>query len=493
MFALIATLALNIIVNSVPESLDPRFADSVVASSMSELLFAPLLTMGDDLLPRPYLAESVVQKDALTYLVTLRPNLYFHDGTKLEAKDVVYTFSDLGSDDVLSSKVDKLKFVESVNALSNRVIEFKLKKPYAPFVAELTGLGIVSKAKCYGRTAKCRHELVGSGPYRLTSYNKVTETWRLSAFDKWFEGKAGVNELEFRVVRDNNTRLLELVKGKADLSMGNIRPFQLPLLEKYASRIQIQKAPGLGYAYLAMNLRKSPLSDVRVRKAIALGINIDEILNAKFQGLASKATGMLPSGHWAKDSKLMPLRYDPIEAKRLLKETGLKLPIKLTLLASTDRFRQSFSLIYKHQLKQIGIDLDIRIQDWATAFQNIRQGNFDLVSAIWSPVVEPNLFEWVFHSGNIPDADKAGGNRVAFRDGEVDAWIEKAQATFDVAGRKVLYGLIEKRLQASLPYVPLWFEDNIIVSSLRLTGFVPSRQESYLPLLKARFLPGGAK
>jgi len=287
------------------------------------------------------------------------------------------------------------------------------------------------------------------------------------------------------VVRDANTRILELIKGKVDLSTMAIKPDQLIALEKYSDRLNIQKQAGLGYTYLAMNLRKPPLSDLLVREAISKAINFQEIIDIKFNGFASLATGMLPNGHWAKNSDLFPIKYAPKEAQRLLKKSGFKLPIKLTIMTTPDRFRQSLSLIYKDQLEKIGIILEVRILEWATLYQNMREGNFDLFSAQWLPVVDPNLFDWVFHSKNIPEPDKAGGNRGGFYDPDIDKWIEEAQVNFNTNIRKKLYQKIEKKLLRELPYIPLWFEDNIAVSSKRLVGFKPDRINSFLPIVKA--------
>jgi len=456
------------IIATVPESLDPSQATSQVAQQLSRLVYAPLFMIDDELLPIPYLAEKAIQKDALTYQIKLRPGLLFHNGEPLEAKDVVYTFNHPGHAEIKAP-------IESILARSRLLVEFKLKTPYAPFLNDLVGLGIFSQ----------KYE-TGSGPYRLKSHNSATETWNLEAFEKWFEGKPKIQNIEVRVVRDANARLLELMKGKADFASGIIKPFQLPALEKYRDRVRVEKTPGLDYAYFAMNLRKPPLSDIRVRQAISMALNIDPILKAKFQGMATRATGMLPARHWAKDESLQPIQYDPEKAKRLLKETGYKLPLKLTLLAGTDRFRQSISLIYKQQLKQVGIDLEIRVQDWAVTYQNMKEGRFDLFSAIWSPVVEPNLFDWVFHSARIPGPDKAGGNRGAYIDPELDKWIEEAQMTSNLGKRKALYSQIEKRLLKTLPYIPLWFEDNLTVTSRDLLGFEPTRTCSFLPLTRAR-------
>lgn len=459
---------LHVIVATAPENLDPRFGTTQVSQQIGRLIYAPLFIIDDNLLPVPYLAKQAVQKDALTYQIHLRQGLSFHNGEPLDAKDVVYTFANPGLAEIKTP-------IASIVARSKYVVEFKLKTPYAPFLSDLAGLGIVSQA----------YE-TGSGPYFLKSQNSATETWNLEAFDKWFEGKPQIQNIEIRVVRDVNARLLELMKGKADFASGIIKPFQLPALNKYQDKVRVEKTPGLDYAYFAMNLRKLPLSDVRVRQAISMALNINPILKAKFAGMATRSTGMLPSGHWAKDDSLQPLKYDPEQAKKLLKQTGYKLPLKLTLLTGTDRFRQSISLIYKHQLKQVGIDVEIRVQDWAVTYQNMKEGRFDLFSAIWTPVVEPNLFDWVFHSERIPGPDKAGGNRGAYVDPELDKWIEEAQSISDLSKRKALYVQIERRLLKTLPYIPLWFEDNITVTSRDLVGFKPTRTCSFLPLTYAR-------
>lgn len=462
---------LHVIIATVPESLDPRGATSQVAQQISKLVYAPLFVLDDNLLPVPYLAEKVTQKNALTYIVTLKKNLSFHNGDKLEAKDVVYTYEHTGQAEIKAP-------ILSIKALSDLTVEFKLKTPYAPFLSDLSGLGIVSVKP------------TGSGPYVFTKHHLATETYDLQAFEKWFEGKPKIKNIEIRVVRDSNTRLLELIKGKADFSSGNIKAYQVPVLEKYRDRLQIFQTPGLDYAYLAMNLRRPPLSNIKVRQAIAHALDLDSILKAKFHRMAMRATGLLPEGHWAKDPHLQLLDYHPEKSKKLLQETGLKLPLKLTLLAGTDRFRQSISLIFKQQLKQVGIDVEIRVQDWATTYAQMKQGQFDLYSAIWTPVVEPNLFDWVFHSNRIPSADNAGGNRGAYVDLVLDRLIEQAQESSNISKRSKIYAQIENRLLNTLPYIPLWFEDNITVISKRLVDFKPTRTASFLPLTQAALKEG---
>ncbi|MBH1989179.1 MAG: ABC transporter substrate-binding protein [Myxococcaceae bacterium] len=458
---------LQIIVATAPESLDPRYANTQVAQQMSKLLYAPLFEMNDELEPVPYLAESVKQLSPTRYRIKLKPGLKFHDHRSLTAEDIVSVFRNLAQTEIKAP-------IKDILPLSADTVEFVLERPYAPFLVDLCGLGIVSAITGSG-----------SGPYRLLEANSATETWKMESFSDWWQGEPAIQRLDFRVVRDPNARLLELIKGKADLALGNVKPFQLPALASYSNRIEVIKTPGLDYAYLAINLRHPVLADIRVRQAIAEALDIDKILQVKFQSYAKRATGLIPEDHWAKTPGLVVPKYDPKHARQILKESGYDLPIRLRYLVGTDRFRQSIALIYRQQLKEVGIELDLRIQEWGTLFQNIKQGNFDLYSAIWTPVVEPNLYDWVFHSSKIPAEGKSGGNRGAYRDAQVDSWIEEASQTFDKNRRAELYAHIESRLIQTLPYVPLWFEDQIVVLSQRLKNFTPLRTGSFLPLTRA--------
>ena len=507
---------LHVIVSSSPESLDPRFATSAVASHLSELIFASLFVIGEDLLPESFLAKDIEQINPVTYLVHLRPNLFFHDGTPLTAEDVAYTFSSLKDPDVRSPHAEKFNYTQSVQAISEHTIQFVIKAPFAPFLTDLCSLGIVSKKHCQNRSQQCRHEIMGSGPYRLTQFDKVTDTLILQAQTQWFEAGPLLPRIEVRVVKDSTTRLLELIKGKADFNSGETSPVQTSVVQKYPEQLILKKTPGLGFAYLAMNLRgpkntkaikeseedrtRRALTDVRVRKALALSIDINAILKYKFHGMATRATGLIPPQHWAKSQQLSPLLYDPITARSLLDQAGFTdrgpgkgQRFKITISTSPDRFRQSIALIYAQNFRDLGIETQLRIKDFSALYQDIKQGNFEIFSLIWTPVVEPDLFHWIFHSSNIPGPEKGGGNRGAYLDPIIDELIIQARTSTNLEIRKVLYEKIEMRLLETLPYIPLWFEDEIVVMNRNVLHFTPSRTGSLLGLRHVKLMRTNSK
>lgn len=496
---------LRVAVASPPEAFDPRFTTSAVAQRVSQLLYGRLFVVGDDLLPRPFLAESVENVDDRTVKVTLRAGLTFHDGSPLTARDAAYTFNHLADDDVRSPHAVKFaEFLDKVEVVNDREMLFQLKRPYAPVLTDIAAIGIVSRKHCEGRSQACRDEHVGSGPFRVKQWDAGTETLMLQPHAGWFEGTPKIKQLVLRVVRDPNTRLLELLNGKTDLLEGELNPASIPAIEK-SDRLVLKRLPGLGYNYLAMNLRppkngqapesdrtRRALSDPRVRRAIGHALDIDGIIQTRLGGMAQRATGMLPPGHWALDSVLQPVPRNLDEAKRLLDAAGFANRgeknggrFRVMLSTTPDRLRQSIALVHADSLRKAGIDAQLRVKEWSALYQDMKEGNFAMFSAIWVPVTEPDLFHWVFHSGNIPGPDNAGGNRGAFVDRELDRWLDEARVTMDQAKRAALYKKVQQRLARELPYIPLWFEDRLVVLNKRVRGYTPMRTGSLLPLRKA--------
>jgi peptide/nickel transport system substrate-binding protein len=507
---------LHVIVSSSPESLDPRFGTSAVSSNLSQLVFSPLFVIGENLLPESFLAKDIEQINNVTYLVHLRSNLFFHDGTPLKAEDVVYTFSSLNDADVRSPHSEKYNYIQSIQALSEKTVQFILKAPYAPFLSDLAGLGIVSKKHCQNRSQICRNNIIGSGPYRLVQFDKVTDTITLQAQDQWFEKGHLLPRIEIRVVKDATTRLLELIKGKADFNSGGISPIQARIVQKYPEQLILNRTRGLGYAYLAINLRgpknihsikeseedrtRRALADVRVRKALALSIDVNALLKYKFHGMATRATGLIPPQHWAKSRDLSPLPYDPVTAKSMLDQAGFVnrgigkgQRFKITISTSPDRFRQSIALVYAQNFRNLGIETELRIKDFSALYQDIKQGNFEIFSLIWTPVIEPDLFHWIFHSSNIPGPDKGGGNRGAYIDPLIDELIVQARTSSNLENRKAIYEKIEMRLIDTMPYIPLWFEDEIVVMNRNIQQLTPSRTGSLLGLRHAKIMRSKGK
>lgn len=488
------------------EALDPRYTKSAAtASRVSHLVYATLFELGDDLFPKPLLAENVLPLDSKSFKITLRKNLKFHDGSSLTAQDVVYTYKELGSKDVASPEAEKFNYVDDIRALDEHTVIFELKEPHAPFLTDLCAIGIVSKKSCEGRSKECRHEYLGSGPYRVKKFDTAKESIHLVPFAEWFEGPPK-NEILFRVVRDENTRILELIGKKADIVDGEISPSQALELKKQA-HLSVKEIPGLGFTYLAINVRgpkpdeekdtpqyktRLALSNQKVRKAIAHAIDFEKIIEKLMLNTAERASGLIPNGHWAKDENLKAPNFDAKLAEQLLDEAGFmrtgsdQMRFKLVISVTPARIRQSAAELYADFLKRVGIDASIRVKDWSALFQDMKQGQFELFSAIWVPVTDPDLYYFVHHSASIPAGEKAGGNRHGYKNSDVDRLIELGRITMEPEKRKEIYQEIERKMIEELPYIPLWNEHRIVVlNAERVHGFTPSPTGSLMGLKNA--------
>jgi peptide/nickel transport system substrate-binding protein len=485
------------------ESLDPRYATSAAASRVAKLVYAPLFEFDENLAPKPFLAESFAAINDTTYKFTLKPNLTFHDGSPLTAEDAVYTFAELASPDVISPIAEKLEYVKSIKVVSELEFIVELEKPYAPFLTDTVALGVVSKKSCLNRSAQCRHEFNGSGPFRVEKWDTATETLLLTPNAAWFEGPPAV-KLNIRVVRDENTRVLELLGQKAHIIDSDISPQNIEKLSQ-SKFLKVSQIPGLGFSYLAFNVRGAPsnadpksdasltlkaLATPGVRQAIAQGIDFEQIIQKIFLNTAHRASGLIPNGHWAKDPTLLPPKFDPEAAQKLLDDAGFKkmangYRFKLTISSSQDRTRQNIAMLYVDYLKRLGIDASVRVKDWSALYQDMKKGQFEVFSAIWVPVTDPDLYMWVHHSSNIPSEGKEGGNRHGFKNLEIDALIEKGRITLDQTERTQIYQEIERRMLRELPYIPLWNENRIVVINQDVvTGYVPTSTGSLLGLRK---------
>ncbi|WP_224361319.1 ABC transporter substrate-binding protein [Hyalangium versicolor] len=483
---------ITVLVESPPDSLDDRFALTAIGQRISQLIAPGLVTFDDASRPMPALAESFRTLSPTVMEFTLRAGLRFHDGTALTADDVKATYDGVRAPALRSPRSDRYEAIQEVEVVGDRTVRFHLRRPLAPLLAELS-LSILpaERAGPEGMALQAAHP-VGAGPFRFEA-QPDEEHLSLVPFEGYYAGPPAISRLHFRVVRDETTRVLELLKGRADLVINAVSPAVLPMLRKEPG-LRVLVRPGTGYAYLGFNLRSGPLADVRVRQAVCHLLEVGPIVEHKFHGLAEPATGMLPTTHWAY-APTGGCRYDPAEAARLLDAAGYPDPdgpggkprLTLSLKVSTDRFRKSVALVLQEQLARGGIAVEVRSLEFGTLFNDIRRGNFEMVTLKWASVIEPDLMRGAYHSRNVPTEENhwGGFNRGALKDAELDALLDAASQA-EPSKRAELYAKVQERLDALLPYAPLWHENSVAVVSQRLEGFEPSAHGFLTPLARAR-------
>ncbi len=466
-----APIAPGIIVVGVansPNNLDPRVGSDAASQQVHQLAFSSLLKLDERLEVVPDLASSWTTPDDRTYVVEIRRGVRFHDGRELTAEDVVYTFASFLDPDFLSARKGAYRLLERVRALGRYTVEFTLAEPFGSFPINLV-MGIVPA----GSGEELARQPVGTGPYQVVDF-RPDDRVVLRRYDGYFGEPATNPGLVLKVVPDDTMRGLELRKGSVHLVVNDLSPDVVDQLET-RGELQVLRSPGIDYAYVGLNLRDPILADVRVRRAIAHAIDRGAIVNHLRRGLARPAVGVLSPASWAFKADTPSLHFDPTLARQLLDQAGYPDPdgdgprprFRLALRTSTNEFFRLQAAVIQQDLRRVGIDLDIRSTEFATLYADVLRGSFQMYTLQWVGVTDPDMLRRLFHSDQMPPA---GFNRVFYRNAEVDPLIDAATRSIDIDERRRLYGRVQDLVARDVPYVSLWYKENVIVAQPELTG-----------------------
>ena len=193
------------------------------------------------------------------------------------------------------------------------------------------------------------------------------------------------------------------------------------------------------------------------------------------RGLARPAIGILPPASWAFEPRVFQFTHDIAKAKALLDEAGYRDPdgdgpaprLRLTLKVSTNEFVRLQAAVIQQDLKQAGIDLDVRSYEFATLYADVLKGNFQLFTLQWVGVSDPDMLRRVFHSNQMPPT---GFNRGYYENADVDRLIDAAMAATTDEDRRRLYGEAHGRIAEDAPDISLWYKTNVAVSRTNIEG-----------------------
>jgi peptide/nickel transport system substrate-binding protein len=452
-------------------TLDPRFAVGARAARISPLIYSSLLQLDERGRLVPDLARWWSQPDARTYLFRLHRGVLFHDGSEVTAEDVRATFSFMMDPRNGSPKRGSYEpVVRRIEIIDRYTVKFCLHDISVSFPYTLT-VGIVPRRSPY----RLKSPPVGSGPFRLKHWRPGEEVI-LVANPAYFGGQPKLDWIQFRVLANTTTRLLEMKKGGVDLLQNCVPAYAVKFMRRITG-VRIIKERGITYQYLGYNLTDPVLQYKKVRQAIAHAIDRDAIIDHTLKGLAVKADGVvLAPLHWAYDGNVRNYDYNPQQAKELLDSAGFPDPdgdgprmrVFLSYKTSTDMESLEIAQIIKGYLKVVGIGLEVRSFEWGTFFDDIKRGNFQIYSLRWIGVVDPDIFYYLFHSSSFPPN---GANRGQYRNPKLDELLALSRRTIDRTQRKALYSRIQKILAEDAVYTSLWYRDNLVVIRKEFQGF----------------------
>lgn len=450
------------------------------------MLFTPLVQYDASFEPRPYLAESWdLDPGAVTF--HLNRDARWHDGEPLTAYDVEFTFrraKDPEVASVLSSAY--LELVESAEVIDSFTIRFTFTRPHArpldgfwwaPVPKHL--LEDTPPAEMV-RTSFNRRP-VGSGPFRFVEWQagESITLVRSADFPESLGGPPLLDRVIFRFVAEPATLLSEALTGRIDVN-GSLFPHQAEQVEGTPG-VSLLSYPFREYYYIGWNVRRPVLQDPRVRRALTMALDRQQLIDVLMYGYGRPATGTIAPWH-PMFTAIEALPYDQAAAGDILaaagwidrdgdgvRENEQGTPLRFTLMTNHENpVRVDIAQVAQARLERIGVDVDVRTLEWQTLLARHRGREFDAVVQSWvldNFRVDPAA---LFHSSQ---ADRPGSyNRSGLKDPEVDRLIETATATTDPETAKRLWSEFSLALQKAQPFTFLMWLDELSSVSDRIRG-----------------------
>ena len=464
-----------------PRNLDPRFATDAVSERINRLLYRRLVEF--DAASQPVPALATWERPAPTrYLFTLgKDGRNFSDGSRLETEDVKATYASILAPAGASPHRTLLSIIRNIETHGPDRIEFRLSEPDPLFPAYL-GIGILPAA-LIRRNHGFQRTPVGSGPFRFLDW---PETGRLH-----LERRHDRRRLELLVVKDPNVRVMKLLQGEIHLLQNDLAPELLDYL-RGRPEVRVREIGGANFSYLGFNLQDPVTGLLPVRRAIAHAIDRRAILRFLFRDGGRPAQAMFPPEHWAGAPGLAGYTHDPARAEALLATAGFspERPLRLVYKTSGDPFRVRLATVIQAQLAQVGIQVEVRSYDWGTFYGDIKAGRFQLYSLSWVGIRTPDIFHYVFHSASVPPQ---GANRGRYRSPRADRIIEAARAEPDLEHQVEHYRELQALLLEELPYVPLWYENQICAYRNQVRDYRLAPDGNYDGLVEVEFGSGATE
>lgn len=387
----------------------------------------------------PGLAESwESSEDGLSWTFNLR-EAKLPDGTPLTASDVVFSL-----ERTFSSPAWGFLFAsfDSVTAADDRTVNIELSQTWAPMLADLSlfGASIVPRQPVEEDPEAFFNAPFSSGPFSVTEWAKGDRILLQKNPNYWDPPKPYLDELEFRIVPDDNTRVIMLEAGDVDIAT-DVPYNQIETLRQMPG-IVVQTDPLARVDYIALNHLREPFDDVNVRKAVNYAVNKDQIIQTVLFGNGEPANSLLPKMLWWNEAA-DPYPYDPEQARESLAKSSVPDGFETDLLISAgNSVQQQYSAIVQQNLADIGITVSIEQLDELTLYNDyFQKGEYNMLAQYHTTdIVDPDSI--VNYAMNFDGG--TGAIWTGYQNPEIAELTLAAQAETDPAKREEMYHQIQQ-------------------------------------------------
>ncbi|MGB5079914.1 MAG: ABC transporter substrate-binding protein [Burkholderiales bacterium] len=457
-----------------PATLDPITSNETISLRITELVFNSLVGIDEKQEIVPELAERwEVSKDGRVFTFTLRRDVKWHPregeaARPFTADDVVFTYNIMMHPRTITPLKVRYEFIEKVEKTGDYTVVCTLKRPVLNALAKFS-FKIIPKhgpmnLQYLTREDPFARNPIGTGPYMLKTVTGDGEVVLLANPD-YFKGRAHVDKFIAKPFADQNIMAQALMFNAVDMIV-LVNPRNLPEIQG-DKRFVLQPYNALSYSFFGYNVRNPFLADRRVREAIAVAINRQEMLNSFFNNQGTVISGPFAPGSWAYNLDVKPLLYSPERARELLGEAGftrgadgimekggrkLTLSLKVPIEKESEAVKRVV-LAFQNYLKNAGIAVTVEFKEWQAWKEDVfLEHDFDVMFASWVFDDSADISS-LFHSAEIGAWKNNFGG---YSNPEVDGLIVESKLTLDHEKRRTINRKLHAILAEEQPYAFLW-------------------------------------
>ena len=428
-----------------PRSFDPHRHTDSSTLAVTKQIYNNLFSLNDKGELIPELVEKYETLPDNSIILTLKKGIFFQDGNEMKAEDVAASLKRNLNIPISKVLVESIKGLEVLDDYRLKIIQNNAPTILLHNFAH-SSIAIVKEVPANEEGIN----IVGTGAYKIKKWG-IGEKVELESFDKFFQGEPKIKNLVFMTIPENSNRLIALETGEIDIAYDISSTDVKGLLKD--DNLKLVSKSSLGTDFVSINTKK--ITDKRVRQAIELGVNKEDISTAVFEGMTELAPSLLAPSVFGYDKNVKLKPYNPEKAKELLKEAGYPDGFNIKLWVNDESTRVDMCVIIQDQLKAVGINVEIEVFEWGTYLSKTLEHNKQLY-----------LFSWNVSSG---DADAAlypmfhssqrngSANRSNYVSKEADELLDRARNSVNEDERNLLYKQVQDILQRDLPHYTLVF------------------------------------
>jgi len=441
------------------------------------------------------------------FLIELKPQVQWHDGTAFTADDVIFTIETIQNNKKISAygryNIGSIENIEKIGPYSIKIIFAHI----SPRIFETLQVPILPKHLLNNQdilNARFNMSPVGTGPFKFVEH-AYDDYIILERNNSYFDKIPDIHKIVFRIIPSESIMFLELLQGNLDIMQLKPDQFvkftQTPEFEKRFNKINY---PENEYTYIGWNLKKPFFEDENVRTALGYAIDKNALIEKNLYNLGQICNGPFSPKSWAANPEIKNLSYDVEKARALLKHSGWNdndgdgiiekkfkikpffgydeteevLPFSFKLIINAgNKDRELCAKFISENLKKVGIDVKVDILDWKDFIKIIDNTDFDAFILTWSLSQDPDISS-IWHSSQIPDPARGnyGLNSVSYNNVEVDRLLDEAKLTLEQSERAPRYHKIHEIIMKQQPYTFLFIADTLYAVSKKLKNVKPHWQ-----------------